>query len=255
MLVDLLSPANYIMINRDAIKILGLNTAVYCSELLTIYKKVVSKKKFVNDENYFNIDREYIKKQTSLEIEEQLKCDLNLAKVNIIKIAEDNPNVIFFDVEIFSSVLASEDVKLLTNVSKKVKVENPKGSKQASRDYSIQALKDSIECRTPEVLFRLRDWIDTIFASGKGLSKQQVKLFKDKLDEYCNGDLQKALKIIELAIIHAYIDCQWAINTYERENKFAGNSSNSTQTTLNRVSFGRPVEQQRKTTEVSEESF
>ena len=39
MLVDILSPANYIMINRDAIRILGLNTAVYCSELLTIYKK------------------------------------------------------------------------------------------------------------------------------------------------------------------------------------------------------------------------
>ena len=251
MLVDLLSPANYIMVNRDAIKILGLNTAVYCSELLTIYKKVVSKKKFVNDENYFNVDREYIKKQTSLEIDEQLKCDLNLQKVNIIKISEENPNIIFFDVEIFSSVLASEDIKLLDNVSKKVKATTVKGSKKAEKDYSIQAIKESIECRTPEVLFKLRDWIDTIFASNGGLSKQQVRLFKDKLDEYCNGDLQKALKIIDIAIIHAYRDCQWAINLYEKENKFG---LTSTQTQLNRISFTRPTEQ-KKTTEVSEESF
>ena len=64
MIVDLLSPANYIMVNRDAVKTLGLNTAVYTSELLTIYKKVVTKKKFVNDDKFFEVDRAYIEKQT-----------------------------------------------------------------------------------------------------------------------------------------------------------------------------------------------
>ncbi len=227
MLVDLLSPANYIMVNRDAIKILGLNTAVYCSELLTIYKKVVIKKKFVNEANYFEVDREYIKKQTSLEIDDQLKCDINLAKVDIVKIDENNPNVIYFNVEVFSSVLASEDIKLLDKVSKKVKTESVKGIAKAREEYVIQALKDSIECRTPEVLIKLKDWIDAIYASKKGVSKLQVKLFKDKLDDYCNGDLNKALRILDIAIIHAYIDCQWAINLYEGENKPKQNSVNN----------------------------
>ena len=40
MLIDLLNSSNYIMINRDAIRVFGLNTAVYCSELLNIYKKI-----------------------------------------------------------------------------------------------------------------------------------------------------------------------------------------------------------------------
>ncbi len=250
MLADLLSPANYIMVNRDAIRILGLNTAVYCSELLTIYKKVVTKQKFVNDEKYFKVDREYIKKQTSLDIQDQLKCDINLAKVNIIKIDSENPNVIFFDIEIFSSVLASEDIKLLDNVAKKVQVENPKGVKQADKNYVIQRLKDGIECRTPQILFKLREWIDSLFEAGKGLSKAQVKLFKDKLDDYCNGDLEKALAIIEIAIIHSYIDCQWAINTYEKDHNVRNIVTNSP----NRYSFTNTNEQ-RKTTKVSEEVF
>jgi hypothetical protein len=251
MLVDLLSPANYLMINKDAIKILGLHTAVYCSELLTIYKKVVTKKTWINTENYFQVDRNYIEKQTSLTSEEQLKCDLNLAKVNIIKIAEDNPNIIYFDVEIFSSVLASEDIKLLDKVSKTVKTKTPKGTKEANTKYIIQTLKESIECRTPEVLFKLRDWIDCIFENGKVLSKAQVKLFKDKLDDYCDGDLQLALKIIDSAIVHAYIDCQWAINSHEKDQKVqAGIANNISQ----RQTFTRPQEQ-RKTTEISKESF
>jgi len=250
MLADLLSPANYIMVNRDAIKILGLNTAVYCSELLTIYKKVVNKKRFVNDEKYFEVDRDYIKKQTSLEIEDQLRCDINLAKINIIKIDAENPNVIFFDIEIFSSVLASEDIKLLDNVAKKVKVENPKDGKKADKEYKIQKLKDSIECKTPEILFKLREWVDSIFESGKGMSRAQIRLFKDKLDDYCNGDIEKALGVIDVAITHSYIDCQWAISVYEKNNKVTTKPVN----TVNRFSFGNTT-QQRKTTELSDEVF
>ncbi len=251
MLADLLSPANYIMVNRDAIKILGLNTAVYCSELLTIYKKVVTKKKFVNDENYFNVDRDYIQKQTSLTIEDQLKCDINLAKVNIIKIDETNPNVIFFDIEIFGSVLASEDIKLLDNVAKKVKVETPKGTKQASKEYTIQKIKESIECKNPQVLFKLREWVESVFEAGKGMSKIQVKMFKDKLDDYCNGDLPKALAIIDIAIANSYIDCQWAITGYEKQNKVTSSPSSPTVT---RYSFNNTTTQ-RKTTEVGDEVF
>jgi len=254
MLADILSPANYIMVNRDAIKVLGLNTAVYCSELLTIYKKVVNKKKFVNDEKYFNVDRDYIQKQTSLEIDEQLKCDINLSKVNIVKIDEENPNNIYFDIEIFASVLASEDIKLLDKVSKKVKVENPKGTKQASKEHMIQALKDSIECKTPEVLIKMKDWIDTIFASGKGMSKQQVKLFKDKLDDYCNGDLKKALAILDAAIVHAYIDCQWAIAVYEKNTKQT-TASTFNRPVINRFGFDSSNSEQKKTTAVSEETY
>lgn len=247
MLIDLLNSSNYIMVNMDAIRIFGLNTAVYCAELLNIYKKAVTKKKLYDDV-YFKIDREYIKKQTSIEIEDQLKCDANLLKVDIIKINEENPDIIFFDVEVYASLLSSEDIKLLDKVSAKVKVANPKGTKQAQRDRIIVALKESIECKTYEVLAALKGWIDSVMADPKRyLSKQQVAAFKDRLDDYCNGDLQKALEIIRLATVHAYVDCQWAINVYERNNQPARSQLQVNNTVR--------VTEQKKTVEVGEDAF
>ncbi len=247
MLIDLLNSSNYIMVNMEAIRIFGLNTAVYCSELLNIYKKAVTKNKLYN-ENYFKIDRDYIKKQTSLEIEDQLKCDANLRKVNIIQPDETNPDIIYFDVEIYASLLSSEDVKLLDKVSAKVKVENPKNIKQVQRDRIIIALKESIRCKTVPVMQKLQEWIDSIMADpNKYLSKQQVSAFKDTLDDYCNGDLQKALDIINIAMIQGYINCQWAINLYERDNKPRMSSNPS-------VGAVR-VTQQKKTTSLGTEEF
>ena len=75
MLIDLINSSNYIMVNRDAINVFGLNTAVYCSELLNIYKKAVSKKKITAD-GYFTVDRNYITKQTSLTDEDHDQCFL-----------------------------------------------------------------------------------------------------------------------------------------------------------------------------------
>lgn len=249
MLIDLINSSNYIMINRDAIRIFGLNTAVYCSELLNIYKKAFTKKKLYND-TYFKIDRDYIKKQTSIEIEDQLKCDANLVKVNIIKVLEEDRDVIEFNVEVYASLLASEDIKLLDKVSAKVKVTNPKGVKQAQRDRIITQLKDSIECKTYDVLVALRGWIDAVMADpNKYLSKPQVAAFKDRLDDYCNGDLQKALDIIRLATVHTYVDCQWAINLYERGNKPV-NIVNSAVT-----KNGTRVTEQKRTLDVGDDIF
>lgn len=244
-ILDLFSPDNYLMINKDAIKILGLNTAVYCSILSSICSKVINKNKYVNEYKYFEVDRKYIEKQTQLNTEEQLKCDLNLAKVNIIKINEENPNIIYFDTEVYASLLSSENIKLLDKVSEKVKIENPKGLKGATKKASIQAIKNSIECRTPEVITRLYTWIDSIFEAGKGISKAQVKLFKDQLDDYCNGDLYKAIKLLDIAIATNYTNFEWVKNNYEKATK----PTNIITTPQVRVST------QRRTTEISEVTF
>lgn len=246
MLLDLLDSQNYVMVNRDAIRILGVTTAIYCSELLIICKKARNKNKLFEDK-YFKVDRNYVKKSTSIEIEEQLKCDLNLKKVSIIEVNENNPDLIYFNDEIYASILSSQDVKLLDSISKKVKVENPKNLKKTKEERLIIALKEGIDCRTPEVLQALRNWIDSIYSSGKGISKQQIAIFKDKIDEYCNGDLEKALKIIEIATVHNYIDCQWAINIYENKNRpiytSAPRVTNSMRVTQQRVSSGLGTEE------------
>ena len=65
MLIDLLNSYNYLMVNMSAIHIFGLNTAVYCAELLNISKKAYKKKKLI-DGVYFEVDRKFIREQTSL---------------------------------------------------------------------------------------------------------------------------------------------------------------------------------------------
>ena len=52
---------------------------------------------------------------------------------------------------------------------------------------------------------------------NKYLSKAQVQLFKKRLDEYAGENIELALSIVNQAIIHQYIDCQWAINAYEKD--------------------------------------
>lgn len=218
MLIDLLNSANYIMVNIDAIHILGLNTAVYCSELLNIYKKAVIKKKIYN-EKYFKIDRDYIEKHSSISVEDQLKCDANLGKAGIIKADNQDPDLIFFDVEIYASILASEDVKLLNSVEKAVNIKKSKNVKKENRSRYIIDLKESIQCRNYDVLIALKKWIDSLMDDPNYfLSKQQVIAFKSSLDEFCDGDVKKALDIINLAIVHRYVDCAWAINLYNKTN-------------------------------------
>lgn len=249
MLADVLNPTSYMMVNRQAVKVLGLNTAVYCTEILTIYTKVVNKKKFVNEEGYFKVDRNYIEKQTSLTVEDQLKCDINLKKVDIVAIDQENPDIIYFNQELYASLLASEDVRLQQKVSEKVKIQNPKGLKATKQERIIAALKESIECKNIEILIKLRTWVDSIFANDRILSKQQIALFKEKLDDKCDGDVKMALEIIDIAIAHSYTDCQWAINIYDSSKRPFGNKQTQTNNTLVRP------EPSKRATSLSDEVF
>ena len=253
MLIDLLNSANYIMVNKDAIKLLGLNTAIYCAELLNIYKKAVIKHKLIND-IYFKIDRKYITNQTSLSVDDQILCDKNLISLNIIKLDDSNSDIIYFDVEKFASILSSEDVKLLKDISNEITKSTLKKEKEdkaeAKRAKNIDRLKSAIRCNTPEVLYALKDWIDAVMADPKKyLSVPQVELFKNKLDDYCDGDLNKALAIIRNATVHQYVDCQWAINSYEKDLQVQANLKAQAQYNTPRIT------EQRRTIKLSGESF
>lgn len=233
MLVDLLNSYNYLMVNLDAIRIFGLRSAVYIAEVLNIYKKARIKKKLIetSEGSFFKVDRKYIAERTSLTVEDQLACDINLAKVGIVTRYNQEVDTIKFDVELFASLIANEDVKLVSKVSKAIKVDAPKGVKATKRDHIIQSLKEGIVCTNQDLLFALRGWVDAIFAGPSPyLSKSQIEVFQKTMNEYCKGpngkgDLDLALKIVEIATAHAWKDCQWAINAYENKGPSAGTTT------------------------------
>lgn len=220
MLIELLNPNNYISYNIKTAQIFGLNTAVYMTELLNIFEKARNKDKLV-DKEYFKLDRKYVFIRTTLSIEEQLRIDSKLAQVGILFKHQDNPDIIKVDTKMYASIITSEDVTLIDNLSKKLGGLNKKDPKESKRQAIITALKNSIQVSNYELLTALRDWVDAIFASPKGnyLSKASVKLFQDTLNSYTKGDLDLALRLVQIATIQGYRDCQWAISVYEKDNQ------------------------------------
>lgn len=221
MLIELLNPNNYISYNIKTAQIFGLNTAVYMTELLNIFEKARNKDKLV-DKEYFKLDRKYVFIRTTLSIEEQLRIDSKLTQVGILFKHQDNPDIIKVDTKMYASIITSEDVTLIDNLSKKLGGLNKKDPKESKRQAIITALKNSIQVSNYELLTALRDWVDAIFASPKGnyLSKASVKLFQDTLNSYTKGDLDLALRLVQIATIQGYRDCSWAINVHERDKKF-----------------------------------
>ena len=223
MLIELLNLNNYISFNIKTAQIFGLNTAVYISELFTIFEKATTKEKLI-DKEYVKLDRKYIFVRTTLSTEEQLRIDSKLIKIGILSKHQDNPDVVKIDVKLFASIVVSDDKPLLENITKKLESfvkKDTKDTKESKRQAIITALKNSIQCSDYELLTALRDWVDAIFASPKGnyLSKASIKLFQDALYQYTNGDLDIALRLVKIATIQGYRDCKWAIYVYEQDIK------------------------------------
>lgn len=219
MLLDALDQRNFITVNTRAVQLFGLDSAFYLTELFTIYTKAKDKKKLFNGD-FFKIDRAYVTTRTSLTEEQQLICDANLMKVGIMTRDSNDPNMIKIDPTQYLTLIASEDVSLYNDVKKKMRTIKPKGVKGSQRQIVINNLKNSIECSNYELLTALRDWVDGIYANPNGfLSKTAIKVFQDTLNNYTQGDLDIALRIVQIATIQGYKNCDWAIKIYEESQK------------------------------------
>ena len=227
MLLDVFDNGNSISVNYRTIQIFGLPTAVYLTELINIYKKATRKNKLVED-GYFKVDRKYVNNVLCLTPEEQIICDLNLIKTSVLKKSSDNPDILKIDIKLYLSLLCSEDMKLYDDVKKQMKVQKPKGTKESQRQQYINVLKNSIECSNYELLTALRDWVEGVYARPNGfLSKSSIKIFQDTLNSYTKGDLDLALRVVQIATVQGYRDCQWAINMLEDSEKRKKKQNNS----------------------------
>ncbi len=98
----------------------------------------------------------------------------------------------------YLSILNDEDVNLIKDVRKQMKVMHPKGIKQTQRQLQINALKNCIECSNYELLTALREWVDGVYTRPNGfLSKLAIKTFQNTLNNYTKGDLDLALKNLD----------------------------------------------------------
>lgn len=218
MLTDLMCTDNYAMFNVKVANVMGLHAAVYVNEILNITQKAQQKRKIVN--GFVTINRDYVQHRTTIFPEEQISIDKKLVGIGVLSVAEDNPDNIQLSVDALANLVAADDADLLKKVSKLTVVKSVTSSstKMSMRQKTILELKDFIKCSNEELLAAYKDWVDGVYANPKGyLSKRAIIVFQRDVDEFARGDLDLALKVIEIATINGYRCAEWAINTFKKD--------------------------------------
>lgn len=216
MLIELLSTSNYVSFNVKLADILGLHPAIYISELMNINDKAIRKDKMT--ESSFSLDREYVKKRTTLSVEEQLEIENNLIKLGVIEKPTEDVNSVILNINVLTTLMMSTDEELLENVEQLVKLKNKK-SKATKAEVIRQNLKTSIVATNMELIEAYSDWIDAVYAKQGWMSKKAVTLGQTVVDNFSKRDLDVALAVISIASMHGYVDMQWAINKYSEQYK------------------------------------
>lgn len=224
MIVELLSTSNLQSFNVRLADIIGLHEAIYLNALIEINEKAFRKKK-VDENNFFTIDRDYIKSRTTISCKEQKQIEATLKELEILDLKEDNK--IFIDFSTITSIMTNEDEDL----NKDLTLIRAKKSKRTKSEAIIANLKNAIKTTNYELRQAYNAWIDGVYAKQGWMTKQAVITGEKLVDDFANHNLDTALEIINIAAINAYRDMQWAINYYNTHKKF---EINKTQVVINK---------------------
>lgn len=219
MLLDVVSPSNYLTFNIKLAHVLGLTNAVYCAELLDIYSKAIRKNKDYN--KYFYVNREYIKTRTSIPVKDQFFCDASLEKAGLLSISEESSNKIKLEIEMIMQIIADEDVDALNKISKKIAVKaNKIEAERLTRNSQREELHKAVKVGNEKIESALHSWIDVIFRNkSKFITKDTVVTFQNALCKYTKSDVTTALKIVNIAKSLGHTDCVDAIQSFEKGQK------------------------------------
>lgn len=214
MLLDLICDSSNVRFNSNLAQILGLHPSIYISLLLDINNKAIKKNKINN--NYFKLDRKYVKDKSTLSYDEQKEIDELLEKLSIISKQDDDH--ICVNITAITTIMMSPDESLITNIKKIIKEKSAaKGPKLTKEEVLTQNLKAKITCTNPELNIAYMDWIDAVMAKQHWMSAKAVTSAQELIDTYTNRNLDLALKLLNIASINGYRDIQWAINVYEKD--------------------------------------
>ena len=193
-------------LNKRLIKIAGFEVAAYWAELQSILKQVV-KKQTADEHGFFNLDREYLERETTLTLTKQLKCEEKLVSMGVLVKDPDNPNRLTIGVNNMVEIITDEDTKKLKKTS---------AVKKDEKAAKIEGIKANMKRALTETDKELRQayelWIEgMVDAANCRFTRAVVQLFEKTVTEYTN-DKAVRLKIIEIATTNSYRDATWAIN-------------------------------------------
>ena len=202
-------------LNKRLIKLTNFEVAAYWAELQSILKQVV-KKQTMDEKGFFTLDRDFMERETTLNLNKQLKCDEKLISLGVAIKDPDNPNRLAISVENMIEIITDEDTKKLRKSSKTTKADEKAAKVEGIKATLKRAIiEDDLELRAA---FEL--WVDgMVDAQNCRFTKAVVQVFEKTVTGYTT-DKALRLKIIEIATTNSYKDATWAINRIYNPGKF-----------------------------------
>lgn len=213
MLIDLFATDNYGRYNVKVAEMFNLETAVYLDIVLNIYEKAVRKNKISGGK--FVIDRDYIKKRTTLDESEQGKIEESLIRVGVISRTE--PCTISIDLPLLANIVGSDDEDIRSGVEKLANIKT-KSKRKTKKDVFADMAKKEINTGDAELNSILEQWVDALVAKQGWVNKMIVTEGQSKLIKFASPNLSKAKTVAKIATTNAYRDMEWAINRYKEQN-------------------------------------
>lgn len=216
MLVDLLSTDCQVSYNCNLAQVIGLHASIYVTELINISRKATQKKKLFENK-YFVVDRTYITSRTTFDIPEQTAIEKNLAGLNIVSFGPVKDSI-YIDLDTLSGLMIG-DSDIQEKAKKAAQNLATKSKSLTAKQRCAIEMKKHIYTTNSELYSAYSEWIDAVCDKVGWMSQKAVTVGQQTVDGYAKGDLDVALKLIELATTGGFRDITWAINSFEKDYK------------------------------------
>lgn len=196
--------------NLQIADLLGLKAAVYWTALLEIAQQAIDNN-LVTD-GFFTLDRAYIQKNTTLDLDEQKECEVVLVSVGV---AEYNKNLVRTNMKQMISYITAESKTVIEDIKKQAR-KNIKEAKADAKKEGINSTmkniaKDNID--DIDIQNALCDWVDAVYARKNFLTKAIITKFKADLLAF-STEKSVLLDLLTLATQKGYKQAEYIIPEY-----------------------------------------
>lgn len=202
--LDIVGPDAEGKFNRRLAKLVGLQTAVYASEILNILFRVRTKKTY-DPEGFWTLDRKYVEERTTISPENQRICDEALKLVGILD--SEGSNKIRVRVDVLFKILADDTlIPPETIMAIQHKVSTPPLSNKEKRMFG---LKKCITETDNDLKIAYENWVEAIDEKRK-VTKPVIQGFINDVNNYTT-DKNKKLEIIHIATQAGWAVVDWCV--------------------------------------------
>lgn len=198
--INAISPDAYGQYNRTLARQLGLQTAVYVSEILAISSQVYKKGKFSAD-GFWKLDRKYLEDRTTLSPEQQESAETILGTLEILD--KQGKNQLRFRLDKLFNIL-SGDITISEEQLSAISVKKPTLTK---KEVILFSLKKCINEPDPDLHSAYENWLDVVYEKGV-CKKVQIESFINDINNYTTDKAVK-LDILKVATQGGYKVAEW----------------------------------------------